>query len=110
MISLERDYHSHLMPGVDDGSRGAAETVGMAHGLSELGIASVCLTPHQFRFGNDLAAEEIQQGTERVRELLAGAGIPLQVVPGAEYLFGDRLLHAVGGGRELITFCSGQED
>jgi tyrosine-protein phosphatase YwqE len=101
---LTTDFHSHLMPGVDDGSRSPVETVAMARGLSELGVSRVYLTPHQFRLGNSFTAEELARRTDEVARLLAGAGIPLEVRCGAEHYYGEELLDAVGGRGELVPF------
>ncbi len=40
------DLHSHLLPGVDDGSRTVEQSVGVLRRMAELGITDVCLTPH----------------------------------------------------------------
>lgn len=40
------DLHSHLLPGVDDGSRSVEQSVGVLRRMAELGITDVCLTPH----------------------------------------------------------------
>jgi protein-tyrosine phosphatase len=100
---LRTDLHSHLMPGVDDGSRSPVETVAMARGLVHLGVRRVYLTPHQFRFGNSFAPEEIARRAAEVERLLAGASIPLEVRPGAEHYYGVELLDAVAGGAELAA-------
>ncbi len=101
---LFTDIHSHLMPGVDDGSRSPVETVAMARGLKELGVACVYLTPHQFRLGNSFAAAELKRRTEEVARLLAGADISLEVRCSAEHYYGEELLDAVGGRRDLVPF------
>jgi tyrosine-protein phosphatase YwqE len=91
------------MPGVDDGARGAIETIAMARGLHELGVRRLHLTPHQFRLGNDFPLAEVQRRTDEVWRLLARAEIPLEVTRGAEYYFGERFVDAVLAGGELIT-------
>lgn len=101
---LAADLHSHLMPGVDDGSKSPVETVAMARGLSELGVARVYLTPHQFRLGNSFLRAELERRTEEVARLLEGAGIPLEVRCGAEHYYGEELLDAIGGRGDLIPF------
>lgn len=101
---LATDFHSHLMPGVDDGSRSPFETVAMARGLLEIGVTRVYLTPHQFRLGNSFRAEELARRTEEVARLLAEAGAPLEVRSGAEHYYGEELLDAVGGRGELVPF------
>ena len=40
------DLHSHLLPGVDDGSRSVEQSVGVLREMARLGITDVCLTPH----------------------------------------------------------------
>jgi protein-tyrosine phosphatase len=40
------DLHSHLLPGVDDGSRTVEQSVGVLRRMAERGITDVCLTPH----------------------------------------------------------------
>ncbi len=101
---LATDIHSHLMPGVDDGSRSPVETVAMARGLAELGVRRVYLTPHQFRLGNSFQAVELTRRTDEVARLLEDAGTPLEVRCGAEHYYGEELLDAIGGRGELVTF------
>lgn len=40
------DLHSHLLPGVDDGSRSAEQSVGVLREMARVGVTDVCLTPH----------------------------------------------------------------
>lgn len=40
------DLHSHLMPGVDDGSRTVAQSVKVMKELVAGGVTDLCLTPH----------------------------------------------------------------
>lgn len=40
------DLHNHLLPGVDDGSRSVAQSVGVLHAFARQGVTAVCLTPH----------------------------------------------------------------
>jgi protein-tyrosine phosphatase len=40
------DLHSHLLPGVDDGSRSVEQSVEVLRRLAERGLTDVCLTPH----------------------------------------------------------------
>ncbi len=101
---LRHDFHSHLMPGVDDGSRSPVETIAMAGGLAELGVERVYLTPHQYKLGNAFTAFEIKRRTDEVWRVLARAAVSIEVRAGAEYYYGERLLEAIASGEELITF------
>jgi protein-tyrosine phosphatase len=49
------DLHSHLLPGVDDGSRSVEQSVGVLKEQARRGVADICLTPH-------LTASELEQG------------------------------------------------
>lgn len=40
------DLHSHLLPGVDDGSRSVEQSLRVLGSFAGLGITDVCLTPH----------------------------------------------------------------
>jgi protein-tyrosine phosphatase len=101
---LSTDVHAHLIPGVDEGSRSIVETVTMARALAELGVRRLFLTPHQFRFGNDLSCADVRARTDAVRDALARALVPLEVFPSAEHYYGERLYDAVASDQELLTF------
>jgi len=40
------DLHSHLLPGVDDGSRSVEQSVKVLRELADQGLTAICLTPH----------------------------------------------------------------
>jgi protein-tyrosine phosphatase len=40
------DLHSHLLPGVDDGSRSVEQSVHVLREMARAGITDLCLTPH----------------------------------------------------------------
>ena len=103
-MDLGVDFHTHLIPEVDDGSRGAVETIAMAKGLVELGVRRIHLTPHLFRDDNEFTPAELARRTEGVNDLLAYSGIDVEVVAGAEYFYGERLFRALQAGEELIRF------
>jgi tyrosine-protein phosphatase YwqE len=108
-MDLTTDFHSHLIPNVDDGSRGAVETIAMARGLLAMGVRRIHLTPHQFRFGNAFKYRELTERAGEVRTLLARAAIDIEVIAGAEYFYGERFMRAIESSEELMTFEHGGE-
>lgn len=40
------DFHSHLIPGVDDGSKDLSMSIGMLDMWKEQGVSHICATPH----------------------------------------------------------------
>lgn len=65
------DLHSHLLPGVDDGSRSVDASVAVLREMAAAGITDLCLTPH---LNASLAERGVPQGHHRAfDELLAAA-------------------------------------
>jgi len=57
------DWHSHILPGVDDGVRTMEEALEILHRYGQLGVRSVWLTPH--------IMEDIPNSTAKLRERFA---------------------------------------
>lgn len=92
------DLHCHILPGVDDGPATLAESLQMAETAVAGGIRAVVATPHT---GNGVYSNGAVAIIDRVNQLnteLAGAGIPLQVFPGAEVQLSLGLVENLRGG------------
>lgn len=78
--------HSHLMPGVDDGSPDGETTVKLVKGLLDLGYTQFTATPHVMEdiWRND--RHTILAGAGRLHDALHEAGIRNPVHTAAEYL------------------------
>ena len=85
------DYHSHILPGVDDGVRNLEEALGVLARLEREGVESLWLTPHIMEDVPNRTAD-LQQ---RFAELQGAYGGPIRLHLAAEYmldsLFVDRL-------------------
>jgi len=110
MDSVRIDFHSHLVPAVDDGSRGAVETLAMARGLVELGVRRIHVTPHVYRYGNMFGVLELERHAEDVRRLCRDAELAVEIVAGAEYCLGEHFLNALENGRPFLTFSHDGEE
>lgn len=79
------DLHSHILPGLDDGSLDLSMSISMARQAVEDGIDTVVVTPH-FRppvdYAQQLSARE--QAFEALCAALKQEGIALELLPGAE--------------------------
>lgn len=93
------DLHTHIIPGVDDGVESDDQALAFARLAVEDGIRTVVATPHcnEGSWFND--REAVLAGVARLRELLARAGIPLRVEPGAEVRLCPELAQRVRDGR-----------
>lgn len=77
------DTHCHLLPGLDDGPRRIEQSVALARELTGAGVRHVICTPHysrRFPTDHDTATARL----EELRQVLAAAGIPLELGLGAE--------------------------
>jgi protein-tyrosine phosphatase len=98
------ELHYHLLPGVDDGPADMAEAVELARTAVADGTSVVTVTPHVRDLLRQGILDDVPRRTEEVRAALARAGVPLQLLPGAELahddlpFLGDRELDAIAQG------------
>ena len=77
------DLHCHILPGIDDGAVGLADSVGMARQGVADGIEAICATPH-IRHDHDVRIEELAGRVAVVNARLAEEDVPLVVLQGGE--------------------------
>jgi protein-tyrosine phosphatase len=82
---LGTDMHSHLVPGIDDGSPDITASVAMIKGLAELGYKKVITTPHILWEIYPNTSDRIIQGLEEVRTALQQEGVNIDLHAAAEY-------------------------
>jgi len=86
---IEVDFHSHFIPGVDDGSKSFEESVGIIKQLAELGYRKVITTPHIQADYYKNSAENILPALDDLRLAVKEAGLSIEVEAAAEYLMDD---------------------
>jgi protein-tyrosine phosphatase len=96
------DLHSHLLPGVDDGTRDMAGAVRLAAAAADAGVTVMAATPHLRPDFGRVRPGELGERVEAVRAALSAAGIPLEVVAGAE----ADLFQALSTGDEELRLAS----
>ena len=77
------DIHSHILPGLDDGSPSLAESLEMARMAVHSGVTAMVATPHCADGGRT----EVLESWRLLRQALEESGIPLKLYPGME-IFG----------------------
>ena len=100
---LRCDVHSHLIPGIDDGSPDLATSIRLIRGLIGLGYQKIITTPHINAdiFPNNAA--NIQSGQALVRDELRREGIDIPFHAAAEYLMDDRFSRMLADGEPFLT-------
>ena len=102
------DFHSHLLPGIDDGSDSVETSLGMLHMWAEQGIETVCATPHFYadRSTPERFLRRRQEAYETLREAMEAEGLTIRLLLGAEVRFFDGISRA----QELSSFCLQDSD
>lgn len=114
------DLHTHILPGLDDGSPDLDTSVLMAAVAAESGVTHLVATPHSNQRGafENYASPELHVRFECLREAVREAGLPLELSLGME-IFGtgdvprllrDGRLLTLGGGRYLLIEFGFHED
>jgi protein-tyrosine phosphatase len=100
---LYTDIHSHILPGVDDGSPDIATSLSLVEGLMKLGVKSSVATPHIIGdiYRNDRAT--ITAALEKLRAALAENNIDFKVNAAAEYMLDAYFLELLHDKVPLLT-------
>lgn len=82
---LGADMHSHLVPGIDDGSPDTETSLEMIRRLKDLGYSKLITTPHvQIEFFNN-NAEKIRAHFARLKQFIDDQRLGVELGVGAEY-------------------------
>ena len=97
------DFHTHILPGIDDGSRDIDMTARMLQMEKEQGVTHVFATPHFYahRISVQQFTERRQRAVEKTQQLIASAdGFP-QITAGAEVYY----FSGIGRAEQLPALC-----
>jgi protein-tyrosine phosphatase len=95
------DLHSHLLPGIDDGSKDLAMSLAMARVASSDGISTIACTPHILPGVYNNSGPAIRSAVARLAESIVEAGIPISLVTGADVHIAPDLAVWLSDGRAL---------
>ena len=81
---MKLDFHSHILPGIDDGAKDINESLMLAKALKDWGFDRVTCTPHiTSKYPN--TPQDILPKFEHLKEELDKSGIGLDIRLSAEY-------------------------
>jgi tyrosine-protein phosphatase YwqE len=103
LSGLRTDIHSHLIPGIDDGSTSIEDSLNLIRGLHELGYTKLITTPHIMSDYYRNTPEIISAGLETIREAVKKEGIPVTLEAAAEY-YCDHEFEKKIEQKQLLTF------
>ncbi len=99
---LETDLHSHLIPGIDDGSQSMEESLSLLGGMAALGYEKIITTPHIMSDAYRNTPAAIREGLAALREAAAEAEISIEIDAAAEYYLDDAFIGLLSEG-DLMT-------
>ncbi len=88
---LGTDMHSHLVPGVDDGSPDADTSIRLIRGMMDLGYSKIITTPHVMEELFKNTPETIYTGFRSLEKEMEREKLSVFVKPAAEYLVDGNL-------------------
>jgi protein-tyrosine phosphatase len=99
------DLHSHLLPGVDDGSRSVEQSIQVLASMAGQGVTDVCLTPH-FQAGRAEAGPPPAH-EQAFAALLAQAPVAPRLHRGAEVMLDRPISRPVALARNVTLNGTG---
>jgi protein-tyrosine phosphatase len=100
---LQADTHSHLLPGIDDGSPDIDTSLELIRGMVKLGYKKLITTPHimwdMYRNTNSIITQKLKE----VKEAVAAEGLEIELHAAAEYFIDDHLEELLKQKEPLLT-------
>ena len=100
------DFHSHIIPGVDDGSKSVEETYNMILEAKEVGFTDIILTSHFTTHYYEPSIQEIYTWKEKLQEVLNYKEIDIKLHSGMEIYVSNRLEELIRSDM-LLTIADG---
>ena len=90
-LPFQTDLHSHLIPGIDDGSPSMERSLELIEGLADMGYRKIITTPHVMADTYRNSTATILEGVEKLRQELRSRGVEVQLEAAAEYYMDEEL-------------------
>lgn len=85
------DFHSHILPGIDDGPETVDESIAMAAALHKAGFTTIYCTPHLMKGCYDVDNRTVLSAVLSLQKKLNQEKINVEVLPGREYYLDEFL-------------------
>lgn len=102
---FKTDMHSHLIPGIDDGSQSLEQSIEIIRAFKSLGYQKIITTPHVMCDYYKNTPEIILGGLEKLRTELTRLNISIEIEAAAEYNLDDGLEKIIDD-KQLLTFSN----
>jgi protein-tyrosine phosphatase len=102
-LPFTTDIHSHILPGIDDGSPDIETSLQLIQGLYNLGIRKSIATPHIIGDMYRNTPQTIAAALEKTKIACSIAGISIELSAAAEYMLDDYFLDLLQKNEPLLT-------
>lgn len=100
---LAQDIHSHILPGIDDGSPDVATSLQLLRSLSDAGINKFIFTPHIIGDMYRNTPATINNALEILKRACLKDGMRMQLSAAAEYMLDDHFMELLHRKEPLLT-------
>lgn len=97
------DVHSHVLPGIDDGTKEIDEAIAFCRLAAERGTEVLVATPHHKPGSYSNPRDRVLENVERLQKRIDAAGVRLRLAPGSEIFVDTDLADRIQSG-ELLTY------
>ena len=84
------DIHTHIIPGVDDGSPNLETSIAMIKHEISIGVDSIICTPHHIYHRYEKSVEEIKSNFLLLKEAVEKENLPIKLYLGQEICYSHR--------------------
>ena len=98
------DVHSHLLPGIDDGSQSMEESIEMIRVFSRMGYKKLITTPHILQDYYPNTPEIINSKLDETRREIRNQDIDISLDAAAEYYLDEFLMDKLRKKSPLLNF------
>lgn len=102
-LPFNTDIHSHILPGIDDGSPNIETSLQLIEGLCKLGIKKTIATPHIIGDLYRNNAQTIISALNKLKKACAEKGFDIEITAAAEYMLDDYFMELLKKDEPLLT-------
>jgi len=100
---LNTDVHSHLIPGIDDGSPDMETSLKLVAGMAELGFKKIITTPHIMWDIYKNTREDILERLEELKTAVKENDLNVEIHSAAEYFIDENFIELLTQRNSLLT-------
>ncbi|MDH5398326.1 MAG: capsular biosynthesis protein [Cyclobacteriaceae bacterium] len=103
---MKTDLHSHLLPGIDDGSPDIETSLSLIRSLIDMGYEKLITTPHIMQDYYPNTPEIINKKLEELKSALQQEGIKVSLEAAAEYFLDEFLIEKLKQKEDLLLISN----